>query len=511
MPPGTREVRHRHARSRQFFYVLPGRSRSRWRAPSPARRAHRPRAASRRGTSGDQRRQHRRRVPRRLDASKPRRSYHGLNRPRERSPCCHSERAQLRLSFRASAAPLSFRASAAPDCHSERAKRVEESRSSRARAPWMSGDGSVRRDRTAESDAEAAERAENGLPGRALCTGAASPLQPRLRVATTLGSAFGRSRWAKCSDSLIGSTSLPRLRTPASRTPDPRTPAPPRDQLLPSSRTPPSPLPGRSRFLDSALRAPLGMTASGPAGLRSEWLRATPPGDARFPAATRPPHCLRNHEPSRAHAMAPPQLARHVAMRYVQPLREGGSLPAVVDTDGGGLVRREVPRRGAGSEGARRRAHRRPDRASTSSCPFPSWRSSSAATASDAASRTPRSRSCSAGATARTSGCAISRAPSTSTAAPRATWSTPELAARHRLARRLHDEPRPHAPQPQPARSGIGARGSSTTAPRSTRTTTGPRSTTREPTTSFPLIRSHVLLARQRRSRRRGRGVCRAR
>ena len=28
---------------------------------------------------------------------------------------------------------------------------------------------------------------------------------------------------------------------------------------------------------------------------------------------------------------------RHQATRYVQPLREGGSLPAVVDTDGGGL------------------------------------------------------------------------------------------------------------------------------------------------------------------------------
>ena len=41
-----------------------------------------------------------------------------------------------------------------------------------------------------------------------------------------------------------------------------------------------------------------------------------------------------------------PQLARHVAMRYVQPLREGGSLPAVVDTDTGGLV--VVKFRGAG-------------------------------------------------------------------------------------------------------------------------------------------------------------------
>jgi len=30
-------------------------------------------------------------------------------------------------------------------------------------------------------------------------------------------------------------------------------------------------------------------------------------------------------------------LSRHQATRYVQPLREGGSLPAIVDTDGGGL------------------------------------------------------------------------------------------------------------------------------------------------------------------------------
>jgi hypothetical protein len=31
--------------------------------------------------------------------------------------------------------------------------------------------------------------------------------------------------------------------------------------------------------------------------------------------------------------MPPLPLARHVATRYVQPLREGGSLPAVVETD----------------------------------------------------------------------------------------------------------------------------------------------------------------------------------
>jgi hypothetical protein len=39
-------------------------------------------------------------------------------------------------------------------------------------------------------------------------------------------------------------------------------------------------------------------------------------------------------------------LARHEATRYLQPLREGGSLPAVVDTDGGGLF--VVKFRGAG-------------------------------------------------------------------------------------------------------------------------------------------------------------------
>jgi hypothetical protein len=44
--------------------------------------------------------------------------------------------------------------------------------------------------------------------------------------------------------------------------------------------------------------------------------------------------------------MVPKSLPRHVAIRYVQPLREGGSLPAVVDTDGGGMY--VVKFRGAG-------------------------------------------------------------------------------------------------------------------------------------------------------------------
>jgi hypothetical protein len=39
------------------------------------------------------------------------------------------------------------------------------------------------------------------------------------------------------------------------------------------------------------------------------------------------------------------QLAHYTALRYVQPLREGGSLPAIVDTDGGMFV---VKFRGAG-------------------------------------------------------------------------------------------------------------------------------------------------------------------
>jgi hypothetical protein len=42
----------------------------------------------------------------------------------------------------------------------------------------------------------------------------------------------------------------------------------------------------------------------------------------------------------------PPSLPRHAATRYVQPLREGGSLPAVVDTAAGGLF--VVKFRGAG-------------------------------------------------------------------------------------------------------------------------------------------------------------------
>ena len=49
-------------------------------------------------------------------------------------------------------------------------------------------------------------------------------------------------------------------------------------------------------------------------------------------------------------AMDSTELLTYTAARYVQPLREGGSLPAIVDTDGGGLF--VVKFRGAG-QGAR--------------------------------------------------------------------------------------------------------------------------------------------------------------
>jgi hypothetical protein len=56
----------------------------------------------------------------------------------------------------------------------------------------------------------------------------------------------------------------------------------------------------------------------------------------------------RHPDPTRVTPLrsSPLELDRHMATRYVQPLREGGSLPAVVDTDTGGLF--VVKFRGAG-------------------------------------------------------------------------------------------------------------------------------------------------------------------
>ena len=88
------------------------------------------------------------------------------------------------------------------------------------------------------------------------------------------------------------------------------------------------------------------------------------------------------------------ELPRYAATRYVQPLREGGSLPAVVDTDGGGLFVVKFRGAGQGAEGARRRADRRRTRDARSACRRRSWRSCRSRRASVGASRTRRSRSC---------------------------------------------------------------------------------------------------------------------
>jgi hypothetical protein len=72
-----------------------------------------------------------------------------------------------------------------------------------------------------------------------------------------------------------------------------------------------------------------------------------PPHDARLTFRSDPPG-RRHPDPARviAHRSSIPPLDRHVATRYVQPLREGGSLPAIVDTERGGLF--VVKFRGAG-------------------------------------------------------------------------------------------------------------------------------------------------------------------
>ena len=69
---------------------------------------------------------------------------------------------------------------------------------------------------------------------------------------------------------------------------------------------------------------------------------------------------------------------RHVtATRYVLPLREGGSLPGLVEADDLGHLRREVPRRRPGPQGAGRRGRSPASSAAGSACRCPSWSSSS--------------------------------------------------------------------------------------------------------------------------------------
>ena len=76
----------------------------------------------------------------------------------------------------------------------------------------------------------------------------------------------------------------------------------------------------------------------------------TPRTDAPLPTSHRSGHIAlaRSAPPTfQVRSLTPKSLiARHAASRYVQPLREGGSLPAVVDTEEGGLF--VVKFRGAG-------------------------------------------------------------------------------------------------------------------------------------------------------------------
>src|SRR5690606_15801577 len=69
------------------------------------------------------------------------------------------------------------------------------------------------------------------------------------------------------------------------------------------------------------------------------------PRPSSLPAKPLPP----SHGPPSLPTVPRPVLPVHEALRYVVPLREGGSLPAVLDTDGGLYV---VKFRGAG-QGAR--------------------------------------------------------------------------------------------------------------------------------------------------------------
>ena len=56
------------------------------------------------------------------------------------------------------------------------------------------------------------------------------------------------------------------------------------------------------------------------------------------------------------------------ATRYVTPLREGGSLPAIVEADDDGMYVLKFRGAGQGAAGADRRAGRRRDRRARSGC-----------------------------------------------------------------------------------------------------------------------------------------------
>ena len=192
--------------------------------------------------------------------------------------------------------------------------------------------------------------------------------------------------------------------------------------------------------------------------------------------------------------MPPLQLARHVATRYVQPLREGGSLPAVVDTETGGLL--VVKFRGAG-QGAKVLVAELIVGllAQSLELPIPELALVDVSDRFGRSEPDPEIQELLRRSHGINVGARYLEGAFNFDAVAAGDLLTPELAAPHRLARRVHDEPRSHPPQPQPARLAA--------APLAHRPRRGALCASRlalgrrgaHASRSFPLIRSHVLLA----------------
>ena len=208
------------------------------------------------------------------------------------------------------------------------------------------------------------------------------------------------------------------------------------------------------------------------------WRRRTsrPGRGSPWPASYRGPRA--RVVQSSAGMPTPDSLARHAATRYVQPLREGGSLPAVVDTAAGGLFVVKFRGAGQGAEGPDRRAGGGPARAG----PRPAG-----ARARDRGPvrglRPERARSRDpghpAGQPRRQRGAAL---PRRGVQFRRHRGGRADLGRlRHaaRVARRARHQSGPEPPQSRTCSCGGAPRGSSTTAARSTRITTGRRWTRR--------------------------------
>ena len=183
------------------------------------------------------------------------------------------------------------------------------------------------------------------------------------------------------------------------------------------------------------------------------------------------------------------------ATRYVTALREGGSLPGLVEADDDGLY--VVKFRGAGQGpralvaewlGGELGRARRADRAGPR-------RASSSTRRSATPSRTRRSRTSSAPAAGSTSG--LDFLPGRADVQPGrgdvARGDGPGDGGRDRLARRAHHEPGPDGPEPEPARLARPDLAASTTARRCTSTTRG-ATRTRTPGGRSSGSRDHVLL-----------------